>query len=202
MHQIDRLVEDEREEDAVARARNQGGFSGGNDERENTLNQLLIQLDGFSTTSGIVVLAGTNRPDTLDSALLQQKREIGDLEGIVTQLEEELRVAKQRHQGFAERLAEVEQARETGEVELLELEKQRLGAVQRRDSLRERTERSGAEIKRRTEQGDQLAAELAEASSHVESLSVELERARDRLPKLREEMEASSEQNSPVQAQM
>ena len=60
--------------DAVGRARGKGGFSGGNDERENTLNALLIELDGFSPSTGIVVLAGTNRPDVLDSALLRPGR--------------------------------------------------------------------------------------------------------------------------------
>jgi len=60
--------------DAIGRARGKGGFNGGNDERENTLNQLLIELDGFSTTSGIVVLAGTNRADVLDKALLRPGR--------------------------------------------------------------------------------------------------------------------------------
>ncbi len=53
--------------DAIGRARGKGGFAGGgNDERENTLNQLLVEMDGFSTTQGVVVLAGTNRPDILD----------------------------------------------------------------------------------------------------------------------------------------
>merc|ERR1719333_1898103 len=60
--------------DAVGRARGKGGFSGGNDERENTLNQLLIELDGFNPSSGIVVLAGTNRPDILDKALMRPGR--------------------------------------------------------------------------------------------------------------------------------
>jgi len=60
--------------DAVARARNKGGFSGGNDERENTLNQLLVEMDGFSTTEGVVVLAGTNRADILDKAILRPGR--------------------------------------------------------------------------------------------------------------------------------
>lgn len=60
--------------DAVARARNKGGFSGGNDERENTLNQLLVEMDGFSTTEGVVVLAGTNRVDILDKAILRPGR--------------------------------------------------------------------------------------------------------------------------------
>jgi AFG3 family protein len=61
--------------DAVGRQRGRGGFSGGgNDERENTLNQLLVEMDGFSPTSGIVVLAGTNRVDILDQALLRPGR--------------------------------------------------------------------------------------------------------------------------------
>jgi AFG3 family protein len=60
--------------DAVGRKRGQGGFKGGNDERENTLNQLLVEMDGFTTGSGVVVLAGTNRPDILDPALLRPGR--------------------------------------------------------------------------------------------------------------------------------
>lgn len=60
--------------DAIGRARGRGGFAGGNDERENTLNQLLVEMDGFATTTGIVVLAGTNRPDILDKALMRPGR--------------------------------------------------------------------------------------------------------------------------------
>jgi AFG3 family protein len=60
--------------DAIGRARGRGGFSGGDDERESTLNQLLVEMDGFGTTSGVVVLAGTNRPDILDKALLRPGR--------------------------------------------------------------------------------------------------------------------------------
>lgn len=59
--------------DAIGRARGRGGF-GGHDERESTLNQLLVEMDGFGTTSGVVVLAGTNRPDILDKALLRPGR--------------------------------------------------------------------------------------------------------------------------------
>ncbi len=60
--------------DAVGRQRGRGGFSGGNDERENTLNQLLVEMDGFSPSSGVVVLAGTNRADILDQALTRPGR--------------------------------------------------------------------------------------------------------------------------------
>ena len=60
--------------DAIGRQRGRGGMAGGNDERENTLNQLLVEMDGFGTTAGIVVLAGTNRPDILDRALLRPGR--------------------------------------------------------------------------------------------------------------------------------
>lgn len=61
--------------DAVGRKRGRGGFSGGgNDERENTLNQMLVEMDGFSSGTNVVVLAGTNRADTLDPALVRPGR--------------------------------------------------------------------------------------------------------------------------------
>ena len=60
--------------DAIGRARGRSGFQGGNDERENTLNQLLVEMDGFSTDKGVILMAATNRPDVLDNALLRPGR--------------------------------------------------------------------------------------------------------------------------------
>merc|ERR1719359_1303388 len=60
--------------DAIGRKRGRGGAGGGNDERENTLNQMLVEMDGFSSSIGVVVLAGTNRVDILDNALTRPGR--------------------------------------------------------------------------------------------------------------------------------
>ncbi len=60
--------------DAIGRARGAGGVIGGHDEREQTLNQILTEMDGFDTSTNVIVLAATNRPDVLDPALLRPGR--------------------------------------------------------------------------------------------------------------------------------
>ena len=67
-----RVVQDEI--DAIGRSRGNGPSSGADSERENTLNQLLVEMDGMGTTEGVIVLAGTNRRDMLDKALLRPGR--------------------------------------------------------------------------------------------------------------------------------
>ena len=60
--------------DTIGKKRDSGSFTGGNDEREQTLNQLLTEMDGFDGSKGVVILAATNRPDSLDPALLRPGR--------------------------------------------------------------------------------------------------------------------------------
>lgn len=60
--------------DAIGRARGKNNFTGGNDERENTLNQLLAEMDGFGTDTNVIVIAATNRADVLDKALMRAGR--------------------------------------------------------------------------------------------------------------------------------
>ena len=74
--------------DAIGRTRSRNNFTGANDERENTLNQLLTEMDGFATNTGVIILAATNRADVLDRALLRAGRfdrqihvELPDIEG-------------------------------------------------------------------------------------------------------------------------
>ena len=60
--------------DAIGRARGKNSITGSNDERENTLNQLLTEMDGFGTNTNVIVMAATNRADVLDKALMRAGR--------------------------------------------------------------------------------------------------------------------------------
>ncbi len=100
--------------DAIGRARGKGAVQGGNDERENTLNQLLVEMDGFATDKGVIIMAATNRPDVLDNALLRPgrfDRQIGidrpDLKGRKEIFQVHLKTIKIAEEVKAEILAEM-----------------------------------------------------------------------------------------------
>ncbi len=100
--------------DAIGRARGRANMQGGNDERENTLNQLLVEMDGFSTDKGVILMAATNRPDVLDSALLRPgrfDRQIGidrpDLQGREAIFKVHLKTIKVNETVTADVLAEM-----------------------------------------------------------------------------------------------
>ncbi len=89
------------EVDTIGKKRDSGNGIGGNDEREQTLNQLLAEMDGFDATKGVVILAATNRPDSLDKALLRPGRfdrripvELPDLKGRVAILQVHAKAVK------------------------------------------------------------------------------------------------------------
>merc|ERR1719223_1160485 len=89
--------------DAVAKKRH--GKFGGNDERDNTLNQLLVEMDGFSTEENVIMLAATNRSDILDSALMRPGR-------FDRQIEVTLPTIKEREQIFNVHLAKIKTSSE------------------------------------------------------------------------------------------
>jgi cell division protease FtsH len=100
--------------DAIGRARGGNRVQGGNDERENTLNQLLVEMDGFTTDKGVILMAATNRPDVLDSALLRPgrfDRQIGidrpDLRGRAAIFKVHLKTIKTANDIKPEALAEM-----------------------------------------------------------------------------------------------
>lgn len=100
--------------DAIGRARGRGAIQGGNDERENTLNQLLVEMDGFPTDKGVILMAATNRPDILDNALMRPgrfDRQIGigrpDLNGRAQIFEVHLKTIKIAPEVRSQELAEM-----------------------------------------------------------------------------------------------
>jgi len=100
--------------DAIGRSRGKGPMQGGNDERENTLNQLLVEMDGFSTDKGVILMAATNRPDVLDPALMRPgrfDRQIGidlpDLKGREAIFDVHLKTIKKSDEVSSKYLAEM-----------------------------------------------------------------------------------------------
>jgi cell division protease FtsH len=90
--------------DALGKARGAGGPMGGNDEREQTLNQLLVEMDGFDAKTGVIIMAATNRPETLDRALMRPGR--FDRQVVVDQPDREGREAILRVHAVKIRLAQ------------------------------------------------------------------------------------------------
>jgi len=99
--------------DAVGKKRNARAGGGGNEERDNTLNQLLVEMDGFATDSSVVVLAATNRADSLDSALLRPGRFDRQIEVILPTIKEREAIFKVHLKGIKTdtKLAKTEYAR-------------------------------------------------------------------------------------------
>jgi chromosome segregation protein len=138
-----------------------------------------VTLDGDRIEPTGVVVGGSS--DAIDSALLQQKREIGELATIVTGLEADLGVATQRRQGLAERLDEVERGREASELEALEAEKARVGAAQEVSAI----EQARTRLSRQLEQLVRGRADLQATLEHRESERFDLE---EQLAQLREDL--------------
>ena len=111
--------------------------------------------------------------DAIDSALLQQKREIGELRTIVTELEAGLEAAQSRRQGLAERLDEVEREREHSEAEVLEAEKARLAASQELGSIDDAARRLQTQLEQLARSRTELTAMLEQRQAERVALEAE-----------------------------
>jgi chromosome segregation protein len=150
-----------------------------------------VTLDGDRIEPTGVVVGGSS--DAIDSALLQQKREIGELATIVAGLEADLGVATQRRQGLAERLDEVERGREAGELEVLEAEKARVGASQEVSSIEQARIRLQRQLEQLVRGRSDLQATLEHRDSERFDLEEQLAQLREDLPTLEAEAEILSE---------
>ncbi len=132
----------------------------------------LVTLDGDRLEPSGVVVGGS--PTALDSALLQQKREIRELEEILEQLEGDFATIRGRHLALAQRLAEVERAREASEAEVLEAEKNKLARAQARQQLDADLKRVAADLGRRTAERDTIRAMSASRREEIETLQAQV----------------------------
>ncbi|PRP91076.1 Chromosome partition protein Smc [Enhygromyxa salina] len=148
----------------------------------------LVTLDGDRIEPTGVVVGGST--DAIDSALLQQKREIGELQTIVAELEATFESAQQRRQGLAERLDEVERGREIGETEVLEAEKARIAASREVSAIEEARARLDRQLEQLTRGRADLEATLDQRQSERIVLEEELVSLRERTPELDAEAEA------------
>ncbi|NVB42196.1 chromosome segregation protein SMC [Pseudenhygromyxa sp. WMMC2535] len=173
-----------------------------------------VTLEGDRIEPSGVVVGGAS--DAIDSALLQQKREIGELQTIVAELEENLEKIQRRRQGLAERLDEVERGREASEGEVIEAEKALLGArneLNARSQARDRVARSLEQLvrsrgellatadQRERERGD-LEGELADLREEAPDLEDEAEALQDRVEALGEEREQVSATLTELKVQL
>jgi chromosome segregation protein len=151
--------------------------------------QTLVTLEGDRVEPSGVVVGGST--DALDSALLQQKREIKELEDIAKSLEEEFKIVKARQQGVAERQAEVEQQREQSESDVLAAEKAKLGAAQDVEGSEQQIQRSTRLVESLDASKRTAESALAERKAERERMQSELEDARARKPQVDDSLEAS-----------
>lgn len=133
----------------------------------------LVTLEGDRLEPSGVVVGGS--PTALDSALLQQKREIRELEEILEQLEGDFAATRGRNLALAQRLAEVERAREASESELLAAEKDKLARAQAREQLEADRARAEAELSQRQAERDTIGSMAASRREQIEQLRAQVE---------------------------
>jgi len=151
-----------------------------------TVSGTLVTLDGDRVEQSGVVVGGS--PNALDSALLQQKREIRELESIAEQLTCTFEAARARHLGLAERAAELDDARERSESEVLAGETTRLSCTQRVEQLVQQIARINAQQVSTGNEHDKLRKLLDERHIELTSLCAESKRISVHLPVLRDEL--------------
>ncbi len=184
--------------DAIGKSRAAGGMMGGNDEREQTLNQLLAEMDGFSTDTPIIILAATNRPEVLDPALLRPGRfdrqvlvDKPDMEGRVAILRVHIKEVKQDKNVDVEEIARLTAGLAGADLANIINEAALLAGrnnqkTVRQEDLRESVERSIAGLAKKSrrinetekrivayhESGHALLAETTKGAKRVSKVSI------------------------------